>query len=51
MKFVSLFAGIGGFEVGLKRAGHETTAICENDDAANAVLSQHFPDILHIPSL
>ena len=23
MKFVSLFAGIGGFDLGLERAGHE----------------------------
>lgn len=41
-----LFAGIGGIEVGLARAGHETEFLCELDPAAQAVLSTHYPDVL-----
>ena len=44
-KVVGLFAGIGGFEVGLTRAGHGTLLLCENDPGANAVLDAHFPGI------
>jgi len=40
-----LFAGIGGFERGLARAGHETALLCENDPLATAVLEARFPDI------
>jgi DNA (cytosine-5)-methyltransferase 1 len=42
---VGLFAGIGGFELGLSRAGHETLLLCENDSGANAVLDANFPAI------
>jgi DNA (cytosine-5)-methyltransferase 1 len=41
---VGLFAGIGGIELGLHRAGHRTELLCEIDDAANAVLAAHFPE-------
>lgn len=41
-----LFAGIGGLERGLARAGHVTTLLCENDPAASAVLQHRF-DISH----
>ena len=30
-KMVSLFAGIGGFELGFKKAGIETSLVCEID--------------------
>lgn len=40
-----LFAGIGGLELGLSRAGHETALLCENDPAATAVLRHRFPAI------
>ena len=43
MKVVGLFAGIGGIELGLERAGHETLLLCENDPGARAVLQTHFP--------
>jgi DNA (cytosine-5)-methyltransferase 1 len=39
-----LFAGIGGIELGLHRAGHETALLCENDPGALAVLGARFPD-------
>ena len=38
-----LFAGIGGIELGLSRAGHETELLCEVDDSAAAVLEARFP--------
>jgi DNA (cytosine-5)-methyltransferase 1 len=40
-----LFAGIGGIELGLSRAGHEATLFCENDASATAVLTARFPGI------
>ncbi|WP_027526103.1 DNA cytosine methyltransferase [Bradyrhizobium sp. Ec3.3] len=45
MRVVSLFSGIGGFELGLSRAGHETVLMCENDDLARSVLHHRFPGI------
>lgn len=44
-RVTGLFAGIGGVERGLGRAGHETTAFCENDPAAMAVLRHRYPDV------
>jgi DNA (cytosine-5)-methyltransferase 1 len=40
---VGLFAGIGGLELGLQRAGHRTSLLCENDSDAQAVLKARFP--------
>ena len=40
-----LFAGIGGIELGLRRAGHETSLLCENDPGASAVLAARFPEV------
>lgn len=40
-----LFAGIGGIELGLAAAGHETRLLCEMDDGATAVLEKRFPGI------
>lgn len=45
MKVVGLFAGVGGFELGLHRAGHETAALCEIKPEAQAVLKVRFPGI------
>jgi DNA (cytosine-5)-methyltransferase 1 len=41
---VGLFAGIGGLELGLTRAGHRTKLLCEIDAGATAVLRTRFPD-------
>jgi DNA (cytosine-5)-methyltransferase 1 len=41
----ALFAGIGGLELGLGRAGHQTTLFCENDPGAKQVLCERFPDV------
>lgn len=40
-----LFAGVGGLERGLHRAGHRTTLLCENDPIAIEVLRARFPDV------
>lgn len=40
-----LFAGIGGFELGLADAGIEIAMLCENAPAAKAVLSARFPKV------
>ncbi|HEX2101874.1 MAG TPA: DNA (cytosine-5-)-methyltransferase [Candidatus Synoicihabitans sp.] len=45
MNVVGLFAGIGGIELGLKRAGHRASLICEIDPAACAVLAERFPKV------
>lgn len=41
---VSLFAGVGGFDLALTRAGATVTAAVEIDPKARAVLAHHFPD-------
>jgi len=45
MKVAGLFAGIGGVELGLHRAGHTTVLNCEIDTVAQAVLRDRFPDV------
>ena len=40
-----LFAGIGGFELGLADAGAEIALLCENAPAARAVLQDRFPGV------
>jgi DNA (cytosine-5)-methyltransferase 1 len=45
MAVAGLFAGIGGIELGLDRAGHKTSLLCEIDDAACAVLEKHFSGV------
>lgn len=36
MKFIDLFAGVGGFRFGMESAGHECVAFCEIDKFARA---------------
>lgn len=40
-----LFAGVGGIELGLHRAGHETVLLCENEPGAMEVLRTRFPGV------
>lgn len=44
-RVAGLFAGIGGLERGLRRSGHETLLLCDNDPAAMQVLCSRFPGI------
>ncbi len=41
---MGLFAGIGGFELGMRDAGHRISALCEIDPRACAVLRRRFPE-------
>lgn len=45
MRVVGLFAGIGGLELGLSRAGHEAALLCEIDATARAVLDGQFAEV------
>jgi DNA (cytosine-5)-methyltransferase 1 len=56
MRVAGLFSGIGGLELGLSRAGHESVMLCEIDPYAREVLKQHFdlpiePDVRNLSSL
>jgi DNA (cytosine-5)-methyltransferase 1 len=42
---LDLFSGIGGFSLGLERAGMRTVAFCEIDEYSRAILRRHWPDI------
>lgn len=45
MRFVSLFAGVGGFDLGLERSGHTCVGQVEIDKHAQSVLTRHWPDV------
>ena len=45
MKVLDLFSGIGGFSVGLERAGFETVAFCEIEEYPRSVLKKHCTDV------
>lgn len=45
MKFVSLFAGVGGFDLGLERAGMSCVGQVEIDKHARKVLDEHWPNV------
>ena len=59
MKFIDLFAGIGGFHQALKRLGHQCVFACEIDNQLNVLYEENFGlkpasdirgvDIAHIP--
>lgn len=44
----SLFAGIGGFDLGLERAGMRVEWQAELDPAARGVLRRHWPDVRQV---
>lgn len=45
MKVLDLFSGIGGFSLGLERAGMETVAFCEISPVCRHLLAHHWPDV------
>jgi DNA (cytosine-5)-methyltransferase 1 len=45
MNVLDLFSGIGGFSLGLKRAGMRTVGFCEIDPYCQQVLRKHWPDV------
>ncbi len=45
LNVVGLFAGVGGLELGLSRAGHRTKLLCEIEPGAKAVLRKRFPRV------
>lgn len=46
LKVAGLFAGVGGIELGLSRAGHEPTLLCDVDPTSMAVLADKFDPAL-----
>lgn len=44
-RMVSLFSGIGGFELGFQSIGVQTTLMCENDATAQYTLKANFPNV------
>jgi DNA (cytosine-5)-methyltransferase 1 len=42
---LDLFSGIGGFSLGLTRAGFETVAFCEIDPYCRKILKKHWPGV------
>ena len=45
MNVLDLFSGIGGFSLGLERAGMKTVAFCEKEEYAQSVLKKHWNDV------
>ncbi|MDF0543314.1 DNA cytosine methyltransferase [Sphingobium sp. H39-3-25] len=46
LRVLSLFAGIGGFDLGLERTGgFKTVAFCEIDPFCQRVLAKHWPEV------
>ena len=45
MNVLDLFSGIGGFSLGLERAGMTTVGFCEIEQYPISILKKHWPDI------
>jgi len=51
LKFVELFAGIGGFSLGFERAGMECVGHVEINEYAQKILLKHWPDVPLLPDV
>jgi DNA (cytosine-5)-methyltransferase 1 len=47
VKLISLFSGIGGFELAARWAGWDILASCEINPFGRKVLEYHFPEAYH----
>lgn len=45
LRVLDLFSGIGGFSLGLQRAGFRTAAFCEIEPFCRRVLARHWPGV------
>jgi DNA (cytosine-5)-methyltransferase 1 len=45
MNVLDLFSGIGGFSLGLEKAGMKTVAFCERDKRCLPILNRHWPGV------
>jgi len=45
VRVLDLFSGIGGFSLGLERAGMKTVAFCEIDPFCRTILEKHWPNV------
>ncbi len=43
MKWLSLFTGVGMYDLGLEQAGHEVIGACENEKWARQIIKKHRP--------
>lgn len=44
LRTLDIFSGVGGFSLGMERAGLETAAFCEIDPFPRRVLAKHWPE-------
>src|SRR5687768_15049612 len=51
MRVFDFFAGIGGFSVGLERAGMRTVGFCESNERCREVLARRFPGVPCVPDI
>jgi len=45
LKVLDIFSGIGGFSLGLEKAGMQTVAFCEINSFCQGVLKKHWPSV------